>query len=160
MSNPSENRGMSMIVKTISTWTTGFILVYGIYVILYGHLSPGGGFSGGVIAAGAFVLIILAEGQETAAKTLSEKIAETWDSLGALLFWMMAVIGILVAGIFFDNFWATPESAHQTLASGGIIPICNIGIGLKVCCSLYLIAFCLTAYRLRHKPDGKEDQRP
>jgi hypothetical protein len=61
---------------------------------------------------------------------------------------MMAVLGIAWAGIFFINFWTTPESARLTLLSSGIIPPCNIGIALKVASSLYLVTLVLTAHRL------------
>ena len=39
-------RGMTLIVKTITALLIGFILLFGFYVILTGHLSPGGGFAG------------------------------------------------------------------------------------------------------------------
>lgn len=136
---------MSTIVKTVCGWVSGFILLYGIHIILYGHLTPGGGFAGGVIAAAAFVLILLANGEAAASKIFSRKAASTWDSLGVLLFWLMAVLGIAVGSLFFVNFWITPESAQWTLFSSGIIPPCNIGIGLKVCSSLYLVVVVLTA---------------
>ena len=41
--------GMTIIVKTISSWVKILIFLFGIYIILYGHISPGGGFAGGVI---------------------------------------------------------------------------------------------------------------
>jgi multicomponent Na+:H+ antiporter subunit B len=145
MNGPRESEGMSMIVKTVCGWLKGFILLYGIYIILYGHLTPGGGFSGGVIAAAAFVLIVLAEGEQEGLKTFSQTAASTLDSVGALLFLLMAVLGIALGGTLLFNFWTTPESAQLTLLSGGIIPPCNIGIGLKVCSSLYLVLLVLTA---------------
>lgn len=160
MNRPQDNEGMSLIVKTVCGWVKGFILVYGIHVILYGHLTPGGGFAGGVIAASAFVLIMLAEGEQAAVKNFSRQAASTWDSLGVLLFWAMAMLGIVVAGVFFANFWTTPESAQLTLFSSGIIPVCNIGIGLKVCSSLYLVALLLTAYRSGSSIGGKEEDAP
>ena len=141
-----ENRdGMSPIVRTVCGWVAGFILLYGIQVVLYGHLTPGGGFSGGVIAASAFVLILLAEGENAATETFSRKAASTLDSLGVLLFWLMPILGILVAGLFFVIFWITPPESHLSLWSGGIIPVCNIGIGLKVWSSLYFVVLVLTA---------------
>ncbi len=144
--NRFENQdGMSPIVRTVCGWVAGFILLYGIQVVLYGHLTPGGGFSGGVIAACAFVLILLAEGEATAAETFSRQAAATLDSLGVLLFWLMPILGILVAGMFFVNFWTTPPESLLSLWSGGIIPVCNVGIGLKVCSSLYLVVLILTA---------------
>jgi multicomponent Na+:H+ antiporter subunit B len=160
MNRSQSQADMSVIVKTVCEWVQGFILMYGIYIILYGHLTPGGGFAGGVIAAAAFVLIALAKGEQTAIETYSRKAAATWDSLGVLLFWLLAVLGITVAGVFFFNFWTTPESARLTLFSSGIIPPCNIGIGLKVCSSLYLVVLVLTAHRLGSEPAGKEDETP
>lgn len=144
MNTPRTSEGMSLVVKTVCGWVKGFILLYGIHIILYGHLTPGGGFSGGVIAASAFVLIMLAEGERAATDTLRRKAASTWDSVGALLFWLMGFLGLALAGTYFLNFWTTPESARLTLFSGGIIPPSNIGIGLKVCCSLYLVLLVLT----------------
>ena len=41
-------KGMTVIVKTVTRWVKVFIFLYGIYIIITGHLSPGGGFAGGV----------------------------------------------------------------------------------------------------------------
>ena len=82
MKRTQADDGMSLIVQTVSNWLKGFILLYGIHIILYGHLTPGGGFAGGVIAASAFVLITLAEGRREGRKTFPPKAAATGDSLG------------------------------------------------------------------------------
>ncbi len=58
--NNDPKEGMSLIVKTVNRWLKGFILLFGIYLVLYGHLTPGGGFPGGVVIACAFMLITLA----------------------------------------------------------------------------------------------------
>lgn len=158
MNQPRSQEGMSLIVKTVCGWLKAFILLYGIHIILYGHLTPGGGFAGGVIAASAFVLIVLAEGEREGLKTFSRKAASTWDSVGVLVFLLMAGLGLVLAGTFFVNVWPTDESAQFTLFSSGIIPACNIGIGLKVCSSLYLVFVVLTAVHLVSKPDGKGEQ--
>lgn len=155
MNQPRPKEGMSLIVKTVCGWLKAFILMYGIHIILYGHLTPGGGFAGGVIAASAFVMIMLAEGEVIGLKTFSRKAASTWDSVGVLVFLVMAGLGLVLAGTFFDNFWTTDESAHFTLFSSGIIPACNVGIGLKVCSSLYLVFVVLTAIHVLTKSDGK-----
>ncbi|HAU38896.1 MAG TPA: sodium:proton antiporter, partial [Phycisphaerales bacterium] len=52
--------GMTLIVRSTAKLVTGFIAVFGIYIALTGHLSPGGGFAGGVILAAAAILIVLA----------------------------------------------------------------------------------------------------
>ena len=52
--------GMTIIVKTISSWVKVLIIVFGVYIILFGHLTPGGGFAGGVILASSYILLMLA----------------------------------------------------------------------------------------------------
>lgn len=40
-------KGMTLIVKVIAELVKDFIILFGIYIVLNGHLSPGGGFAGG-----------------------------------------------------------------------------------------------------------------
>lgn len=151
-----KNEGMSLIVKTVTRCLKGFILLYGIYIVLYGHLTPGGGFAGGVILACAFILLTLAEGQRTGLKTLGKAVASELDSVGALVFLAVAVAGLFATGgVFFKNLIATPDTAHFRLLSSGDIPICNVGIGLKVGMSLFLIFTILAAFRIAAKDDGQ-----
>jgi len=51
---------MNIIVKTVSRIIFPFILVYGIYLAIYGHLGPGGGFPAGVVIATGFILLVIA----------------------------------------------------------------------------------------------------
>jgi multicomponent Na+:H+ antiporter subunit B len=150
--NPRE--GMSLIVKTASRWLKGLILLYGIWMVLYGHLTPGGGFPGGVVIASAFILITLAEGQAGATKHLSRTAAMECDSIGALIFLLVAVMGMVVAGAFFRNFISTPDASFFALVSAGVMPLCNIGIGLKVSASLFMVFVILSAIRVVIKEDG------
>lgn len=138
-------QGMSIIVKAVARWLKAFILLFGIYDVLYGHLSPGGGFSGGVIAACAFILLTLAEGQKASLWTLSKVWSLEADSAGALLFLGVAVMGIFKTGLFLKNFIITPDSSSFQLFSGGVISIYNIAIGLVVCMSIYMIFEILSA---------------
>ena len=55
--------GMSLIVKNITRLTIGILFLFGIYVVLHGHLTPGGGFAGGVILALVYILSVLAFGK-------------------------------------------------------------------------------------------------
>ena len=148
--------GMSLIVKTVTSCLKGFIFLFGIYIVLYGHLTPGGGFAGGVIIACAFVLLTLAEGQKISFKSLSKTVASELDSVGALIFLGVALIGMITAGVFFYNFFETAETSRFCLLSAGIIPICNIGIGLKVGMSLFLVFTILAAVHVAVK-DGKRE---
>ena len=138
-------KGMSLIVKTITTVIIGFIFIYGIYIILHGHLTPGGGFAGGVIIAGALILRILAFGTEAGSEMKSEKGASVFESIGALLFIGIALAGLFLAGTFFLNF--IPKGTPLQLWSAGIIPFCNIAIGIKVGAGLFSIFLALAAIK-------------
>ncbi len=138
-------KGMSLIVRTITTVIIGFIFIYGIYIILHGHLTPGGGFAGGVIIAGALILRILAFGIEAGGEKKSEKGASIFESIGALLFIGIALAGLFLAGVFFLNF--IPKGTPLHLWSAGIIPFCNIAIGIKVGAGLFSIFLALAAVK-------------
>ena len=82
----SHEKGMTLIVKTVTRITLGFILLYGIYIALNGDVSPGGGFVGGVIIALSLVHIMLAFGKEVALKRLHSYALRFAVSIALLIF--------------------------------------------------------------------------
>lgn len=145
--------GMSMIVKTISSWVKVLIFLFGIYITLFGHLTPGGGFAGGVILASSYVLLMLAFGGKFTKENLSSSLVSKLDCVGALMFIAIAFFGLLYgAGSFFYNFIQQEMMAGQDrafdLVSAGTIPLANIAICLKVGASLFLIFMILSEFRL------------
>lgn len=132
--------GMSLIVKTITRLTIGLILLFGIYIVLHGHLSPGGGFAGGVIIALAFVHMMLAFGKDVTVARISHNLASHLESIGALMFLGIALIGFL-GGSFFLNILA--KGGRFKLFSAGTIPLSNIAISLKVGVGLFAIFLAL-----------------
>ncbi|MBU1863811.1 MAG: hypothetical protein KKH94_09135 [Candidatus Omnitrophica bacterium] len=138
-------KGMSLIVKTITRFTVGLILLYGIYIVLHGHVSPGGGFAGGVIIALSFIHLMLAYGKEVALKKVSKSMTSLFESIGALLFLSIALLGF-TGGYFFLNF--IDKGKPFTLFSAGIIPLCNIAISLKVGAGLFAIFIALILFEL------------
>ena len=143
-------KGTSIIVRTVARWVVAFILLYGLYVVAFGHLSPGGGFAGGVILACAFVLEVLAWGSEGAFSVFPFGLAKRLDVTGAFLFLVLALAGATMAGGFFVNFVQRAAPGRPlALFNGGIIPLCNVAIALKVCASLFLAMVVLSALRVR-----------
>ena len=141
--------GMSMIVRTVTRWLKGPILLFGIYIVLYGHITPGGGFGGGVIIASAFILIMLALGSEYGHGVFSQEAASKFDSLGLLLFLVIGWLGTwFAAQYFFSNFIETPEQAYFALFSGGVMPMLNVALGLKVASALFLVFAVLTGFHI------------
>ena len=137
--------GMSLIVKSIARLLTGFITIFGIYIVCGGHISPGGGFSGGVILACAFILLTLAFGKDFSLRIISRKQASVWDSVGALMFLLIAAFGIEYGGSFFNNF--LPKGTPFEIWSAGVILLCNIAIGIKVGSCLFGIFIALAIFR-------------
>ena len=142
-------KGMTIIVKTVSSWVKVLIVLFGIYIILFGHLTPGGGFAGGVILASSYVLLMLAFGKEFVQKDLPLALDSKLDCIGALLFALIAVLGMVFGGVFFFNFLHQNymQGKEFALISAGTIPLSNIVIGLKVGASLFLVIFLLSTFR-------------
>ena len=143
-------KGMTIIVKTIARLLVGLIVLYGLYIVLNGHLTPGGGFAGGVILSAAFVLLLLAYGSEIASRKMSEPLDHALESLGGIAFLTIVLLGF-AGGYAFFNFLSKGEPFG--LFSGGIIPLCNISIGVKVGAGLFAIflALVLGSPKIRQK---------
>ncbi|MBM3249704.1 MAG: hypothetical protein FJZ09_02525 [Candidatus Omnitrophica bacterium] len=135
-----QKSGMSLIVKTITRLTVGLILIFGIYIVLHGHLSPGGGFAGGVIIALAFVHLMLAFGKDAVTTRISKEMASNLESIGALMFLVIALIGYF-GGSFFLNILS--KGTPFELFSSGTIPLSNAAISLKVGVGLFAIFLAL-----------------
>ena len=144
-----EDVGMTLIVKTITRLTVGLILLYGIYILLHGHISPGGGFAGGVIIALSFIHIMLAFGKEMAFKRVSKSMATFLESIGAIMFLTIAILGF-TGGYFFLNFFSDKGEPFK-LFSAGIIPLCNIAISLKVGVGLFSIVVIMVLLKFTVK---------
>lgn len=138
-------RGMTSIVKTVTRGIAGLILLYAIYIVLHGHLTPGGGFAGGVMAAAAFLLDVLARGSREKVADAKKGRASLAESLGVFAFWTVAVVGLIGGTFFFANFLSRGEAFH--LLSSGFIPLSNIAIGIEVAGGLFLIFFTLSVLK-------------
>ncbi|MGB3082427.1 MAG: MnhB domain-containing protein [Candidatus Omnitrophota bacterium] len=147
-----HEKGMSLIVKTITRLTVGLIFLYGVYIVVHGHVSPGGGFAGGVIIALSFIHLMLAYGKEAALKRLPKAAASRFESTGAILFLSIALLGF-IGGYFFLNF--IPKGEPFKLFSAGIIPLCNIAICFKVSAGIFAIFTALILLKLDFE---KKDQ--
>ena len=116
----------SLILYTGCRFLFPLILLFGIYIFIHGHLSPGGGFQGGAIIASAFVLIYMG----CRGRRLPEAPTKVIESLGGLVFIIVGLVGLSLGGYFLLNF--LPKGIPNNLFSAGIIPIIYIAIGFKV----------------------------
>ncbi len=142
----NSEQGMSLIVKTVTRFTVGFILIYGIYIVLHGHISPGGGFAGGVIIAISFVNLILAYGKEELYKRIPKASLSLFESIGAIMFLSIALLGFVGGYFFYD--WFVYKGKPFTIFSAGTMPLSNIAIAIKVTSGLFAIFLVLILLRV------------
>lgn len=122
-----------LFVKITTRLILPFIQLYGVYVIIHGHLSPGGGFSGGAIVAASIVLYTLAFGLEDAQKRMPHKVSSKIETGGILVFIAFGFVGIMFGETFLANQAAGfPMGTLGNILSAGMIPIVTFAIGLKV----------------------------
>lgn len=117
----------SLVLLTGSRLLFPLIMLFGAYVFLHGHLTPGGGFQGGAVVASAFLLLYLG--------SRGRRVARTWrtaaESLSGIVFVVVGLVGLAVGGRFFlSNF--LPPGTLNSLFSAGIIPIVYAAVGFKV----------------------------
>lgn len=135
--------GMSVVVKTVARLVARLMLIFGLYVVLHGQVTHGGGFAGGVVMAMVFILIMMAFGKEGALRAFSRHSALITAGIGLLLLVVIAFVGYL-RGYFFSNFMG-PGRPFE-FWSAGVIPFLNVAIGMVVVGSLYGVFVALTHF--------------
>ncbi len=106
------------------------LILAGSYIIIYGHLSPGGSFQGGAVIATALLLKLLSSKEYE----LDENKLKAIEVTAGVSFVSIGLYGLYAEGSFLTNFLETGTIAN--LFSGGIVPILYITIGLKVAVEL------------------------
>lgn len=139
---PVSSKGLSFIVKRTLGIMTPFIALFGFYVITHGHLSPGGGFQGGVIVASISIIFNIVYGSAFDYRHYSPQTKTIVESSGALLFLGLGIVGVFMEDFFLSNLdFLTAEPG--TLISAGSIPYINLGVGLKVGAGLAIIFYSM-----------------
>lgn len=133
--------GMTVIVRTISRLLFPFIFLFGVYVVFHGHLTPGGGFPGGVIIAASVVTLILAYGIERAQERVSFLSSEVLDVIGSAAIAIIGLLGILLGTFFLQNVF--PLGGLGQLFSGGNFLPLYLGVGVKVAGGILLIFYAM-----------------
>ena len=122
----SRRRPAGFIMRAGTDLLFPLLLVVGLYIVMHGHLTPGGGFQGGVVLAAAFFLPLLARPSET--------LSHAWLSLVEGLAGT-AFIAIGILALLDDKAFLTPllnKGVLGELVSGGSLPLLYLAVGLKV----------------------------
>ncbi len=122
-----------VVVRTVCRRLTPFVQLFGLYVIMHGHSSPGGGFQGGVILAASAILLVLAEGTDWI-RRVSLPALTVLTSTGVLLY--AGVGGLCLAlGANFLDYSVLPFAEPRSV---GMLLI-EIGVGITVMAALVSI---------------------
>ena len=117
----------SEIVETATELLLPMVILFGVYVFLNGHLSPGGGFQGGAIIASGTMFLLLALPESH----LSRLMIAITESLSGFSYVVVGVLGVIYAGGFLDNRFISLGN-YGDLFSAGAIPLIYTFVGLKV----------------------------
>lgn len=120
-------RPASEILSSGASLLYPLLLLFGAYIFVHGHLTPGGGFQGGVVIATGFLLLLLSQ----RVKKVNHVVMNLLESLSGFAYVLIGSAGIFLAGGFLDN-RILPLGEFRTLFSAGAIPLIYILVGLKV----------------------------
>ena len=93
-----------VIVKSAADFFLPLACVYGAYVVLHGHLSPGGGFQGGVLIASAILLVFLGYGSLKVKKTFNDHKLHSSETVAEIIYVVLGLLGIIGGFNFCINF--------------------------------------------------------
>ena len=148
-SNHKYSKGLIVdkdpIVKYAASILIPIIFIFGIYVVLNGHLSPGGGFSGGAILGAGLIVFSLAFGDEVAHKFFKLKTFKTISAIALSGYAITKCYSFFMGGmhVLYPMSYHDPIAewfhsfADGSILSGGYILILNICVGAVVACTMY-----------------------
>jgi multicomponent Na+:H+ antiporter subunit B len=138
--------GEDLIIKTSVRLLVPFVQLFGLYVIVHGHYSPGGGFQGGVILGAAFIMLALAYDIKTSQEYMSLKVNTLLSNLGAAIFIGVGAASAIIGGLFLDY-----AALNELIPLGAIewhsfgIFLIEVGVGLTVMSIMVLLYWNLSS---------------
>jgi multicomponent Na+:H+ antiporter subunit B len=147
---------MTVIVRSSANFLYPFVMTYGFYIVLHGHLTPGGGFQGGAVIATGVALMLVANRFHEIIKIFKHGLFNLCEQAGLLIFVALGLSALWRGHGFLHNwlaglggFLGSPVAYginHGELNTGGLIPLLNIVIGLEVLGALSLIIYYMMKF--------------
>ncbi len=138
-------------VRVTSLALVPVTVLFGLYVVTHGQITPGGGFQGGVILASAPLLLYLCAEYQQLRRAMPPKLVAVSESIGAAAYILIGGIGLTLGGVFLQN--VLPLGQSGTVTGGGMVPLIDVGVGCEVSGGL---ALALLVY-LQELIEEKED---
>ena len=163
--SPNWNKDDSSPILKIMTLPIAIIMIaMGIMTILGGHITPGGGFQGGAMIAGAIIFCVIVYGVDGTPIKLSHRFISTLhrfistlESVGALAYVLLGLAGLALTGSFLYNvggnlYGVVPQAiaaifSYPDVTHAGIVPYLNIAVGLKVFVGLSAVVIAFSQFK-------------
>jgi len=128
------------ILDLVSRKLAPFMFLFGFYLFAYGHLSPGGGFQGGVVIASGIILLSVSRGVTTAERLFPVSVLMAVEAVCFLLLIALGVTGSMTGAGFFGN---PVREKIIAVPHVSMVLFLNVVIGLKVGAGVSLICMRL-----------------
>ncbi|MBD1852767.1 Na(+)/H(+) antiporter subunit B [Leptolyngbya sp. FACHB-711] len=113
--------------------------IVGVELAIRGHLSPGGGFAAGVAGGTAIGLVSITSSSQWMESIYQRWHSATWEKISVLMFIVLAVFTLI--GI------ELPHGELGALLSGGVVPLLNILVAIKVALGSWAVILVFIRYR-------------
>lgn len=140
--------------KVASIGLIGPLVVFGLYIVSHGQLTPGGGFQGGVVLATAPLLIYLAGDMKTFKKVVSHTLVEIAEAAGALGYVAIGFAGYVIGDAFLKN--VVPLGKTGMINSSGTIILISLATGLEVAGGFVLLLHAFLEQTLEVRLGGEK----
>ena len=138
--------GEDLIIKTAVRLMVPFAQLFGLYVIVHGHYSPGGGFQGGVILGAAFIMLALAFDVKTSQQYMTIWVNTVFNNLGAAIVVGVGALSAIFGGLFLDY-----SALDKLIPMGPVewrsfgIFLVEVGVGFTVMSIMVLLYWNLSS---------------
>ncbi len=125
--------------RVFTVGLVGLLTLFGIYIVVHGQLTPGGGFQGGVILGTAPLCVYLACNFTNFRHVANHRVVEIAEAVGAAGYAVVGMAGLVAGAAFLQNF--LPLGTSGDVLSGGTVPLIDLSVGLEVAAAFVLLSY-------------------
>ena len=115
-----------MILSKCCKLIVPFVLVFGICILFNGHISPGGGFSGGSVLGASLILFAVAYGSKAVSRFFTKTV-----------FNLVRISGLMIYAIMFGVYIYQGANGIESELAHYIVLVIDLAVGLVVMSTMY-----------------------
>lgn len=143
----------NVIVKSATDIFLPLASIFGIYVVMHGNTSPGGGFQGGVLIASALLLFYITNGGDRMQKTFHEGFLHNTESVAEVVYIVVALVGVFASFNFCMDIIISPQLKIETAM------LMNVAVGYHVMAGVIcLLILMLSTLHMSNKEEGSDQK--